>query len=134
MSSIDKLQPCNQDYLEMYEPYYDRPQQDILPYALSLYQQGYLEGERIIEGKENIPFVAIWYVSRLPYEMTRCRIQFAGNAELSYEINLSNSEFIEHLILLIRKSKEKNRSIDFSQKFYRKLLRMQEEETQPLTN
>lgn len=131
MSSIEKLKPCDQNDLEMYEPFYDRQEQDILPYALSLYQQGYLEGERVIEGQENIPFVAIWYVSSLPYEMTRCRIQFQGNAELSYEVNLSNSEFIGYLILLIRDFK-KFRQTDFCQKFYRKLLRLEAEETQPL--
>ena len=82
MSNIKKLQPANKDDTKMYLPFYNKEQQDILPYALSLYQQGYLEGERVIEGQESIPFVAIWYVSRLPYELTRCRIQFEGNAEL----------------------------------------------------
>jgi len=109
----------------MYLPFYSKEHQEILPYALSLYQQGYLEGERVIEGNRNIPFVAIWYVSRLPYELTRCRVQFDGNAELSYEINLSNSEFIEYLILLIKNFKE-TRQVDFCQKFYRKLLRLDE--------
>lgn len=123
MSNIEKLQPANKDDTKMYLPFYNKEQQDILPYALSLYQQGYLEGERIIEGQESIPFVAIWYVSRLPYELTRCRIQFEGNAELSYEVNLSNSEFVQYLILMI-KNFQQSRQTDFSQKFYRKLLRL----------
>lgn len=123
MSSIEKLQPASRGDTLMYQPYYGKEEHEILPYALSLYQQGYLEGERIIEGKMNIPFVAIWYVSRLPAEKTRCRIQFEGSADLSYEINLSNSKFLEYLILLIKNFK-KSRQTDFSQKFYRELLRL----------
>lgn len=125
MSNIEKLQPAKKDDTKMYLPFYSKEEQEILPYALSLYQKGYLEGERVIEGQASIPFVAIWYVSRLPYELTRCRIQFDGNAELSYEINLSNSEFIKYLILLI-KNFQQSRQTDFSQKFYRKLLRLDE--------
>jgi len=121
--SIEKLQPASQADILMYEPYYGKDQQEILPYALNLYQQGYLEGERVIEGDKNIPFVAIWYVSRLPAEPTRCRIQFDGSADLSYEVNLANSVFIKYLILLIKNYKE-SRQTDFSQEFYRKLLRL----------
>ncbi|MBL1210876.1 type IV pilus biogenesis protein EbsA [Geminocystis sp. GBBB08] len=127
MSSIEKLQPASKADTLMYQPYYGKEEHDILPHALSLYQQGYLEGERIIEGKTNIPFVAIWYVSRLPTEKTRCRIQFDGNADLSYEINLSNQDFVKYLILLIKDFK-KFRKTDFSQQFYRKLLRVDEDE------
>lgn len=123
MSNIEKLQPASKGDTLMYQPYYDKELHKTLAYALSLYQQGFLEGERVIEGKANIPFVAIWYVSKLPAEPTRCRIQFDGNAELSYEVNLSNSEFIEYLIILI-KNFEKSRQTDFCQKFYRKLLRL----------
>lgn len=123
MPTIEKLQPASKADTLMYQPYYDKEQNEILPYALSLYQQGYLEGERIIEGNQNIPFVAIWYVSRLPAEITRCRVQFEGSAELSYEVNLSNSEFIEDLIFLIKNFKS-SRQTDFNQKFYRKLLRL----------
>jgi len=125
MSTIEKLQPASKADILMYQPYYGKEQHEILPYALSLYQQGYLEGERTIEGNKNIPFVAIWYVSRLPTELTRCRIQFEGSAELSYEINLSNSDFIDYLILLIKNFKD-SRQTDFNQKFYRKLLRLDE--------
>lgn len=125
MSNIEKLQPANRADTLMYQPYYGKEEHEILPYALSLYQQGYLEGERIIEGKTNIPLVATWSVSRLPAEMTRCRIQFEGSADLSYEINLSNSEFLEYLITLIKNFKQ-SRQTDFSQKFYRKLLRLDE--------
>lgn len=123
MSVIEKLQPASKADTFMYQPYYPKDEHEILPYALSLYQQGFLEGERVIEGNDNIPFVATWYISRLPSELTRCRLQFDGNADLSYEINLSNSEFINYLILLIKTSKN-SRKIDFAQGFYRKLLRL----------
>ena len=128
MSNIEKLQPANQDDTKLYRPFYNKEQQEILPYALSLYQQGYLEGARLIESQEQISFLATWYVSKskLPYEKTRCRIQFNSNAELSYELNLSHKEFIEYLILLIGNFK-KTRQVDFAQKFYRKLLRMEDE-------
>lgn len=123
MSNIEKLQPASRGDTLMYIPYYDKELHEILPYALNLYQQGFLEGERVIEGKTNIPFVAIWYVSKLPAEPTRCRIQFNGSAELSYEISMSNSEFIEYLIVLIKNFKD-TRQTDFSQRFYRQLLRL----------
>ncbi len=126
MSSIEKLQPATKADTLMYQPYYGKDQHDTLPYALTLYQQGYLEGERVIEGNQSVPFVAIWYVSRLPSEKTRCRIQFDGSADLSYELNLSNSEFLQYLILLI-KNFEANHKIDFSQEFYRKLLQLEPE-------
>ncbi len=128
MSNLEKLPPANEADVDMYEPYCDAEQNAILPYALSLYQQGFLEGSRAIEGdgKKNIPFVATWYVSSLPDELTRCRIQFDGSAELSYEVNLKNSEFISNLIVLIKNFKA-SRQVDFSQKFYRKLLSLDEE-------
>ena len=121
MSNIEKLKPADKADTFMYQPYYPKDQHEILPYALSLYQQGFLEGERKIEGEHSIPFVATWYISRLPSELTRCRLQFDGNADLSYEINLSNSEFIRELITLIKNS-QSSRKIDFAQSFYRKLL------------
>ena len=124
MFSIEKLQPANKADIQLYTPYYGRDRHKILPYALSLYQQGFLEGERRIEGTKSIPFVATWYVSRIPAELTRCRLQFEGNAELSYEINLTNSEFVNSLIDLI-KNFQASRQIDFSQAFYRKLLHLE---------
>ncbi len=126
MSSIEKLQPAPKPDVLIYQPYYikySKEEQDILPYALTLYQQGFLEGERQIEGGETIPFVATWYVSRLPSDLTRCRLQFAEDADLSYELNMTNSEFISYLIPLIKNSKS-SRKPDFSQQFYRKLLRL----------
>lgn len=120
--SIETLQPAKQEDTFMYQPYYTKDEHEILPYALSLYKQGFLEGQRNIEGVESIPFVATWIISKLPADLTRCRIQFKGEADLSYEVNLSNSEFIAFLISLIKNSKD-SRKVDFAQPFYRKLLR-----------
>jgi hypothetical protein len=55
--------------------------------------------------------------------LTRCRMQFDGNADLSYEVTMANFEFVDFLIevLFIFKS---TRAADFSQAFYRKLLRL----------
>lgn len=120
--SIEKLQPADKSAYGVYMPYYQGAKRTALPLAFSLYQQGSLEGSRRIEGGESIPFVATWFVSKLPSELTRCRLQFDGNAELSYEVTLANSEFINYLIEVILNFK-RTRLTDFSQIFYRKLLR-----------
>lgn len=123
--SIDKLQPAEQKDVVVYMPYYQGAKRNVLPLAISLYQKGSLEGHRKIEGGDSIPFVATWYVSRLPAELTRCQMQFDGNAELSYEVTMANSEFMDFLIDVIMNFK-RTRSADFSQSFYRKLLRIDE--------
>lgn len=124
--SIEKLQPAPTQQVGVYTPYY--PQQtkkQLLPFAISLYQKGALEGERRIEGAASIPFIATWNVSTLPADLCRCRIQFEGNAELSYEIMMANFEFVDFLIDVILNFK-RSRLSDFSQSFYRKLLRIDE--------
>ncbi len=124
--AIDKLQPAPQPQVGVYMPYY--PQQgkrSILPYAISLYQKGNLEGERRIEGGESIPFVATWNISALPADLTRCRIQFDSEADLSYELMLANFEFIDFLIEVILNFK-RMRLADFSQSFYKKLMRYED--------
>jgi hypothetical protein len=124
--SIEKLQPAPTQQVGVYTPYY--PQQakkQLLPFAISLYQKGSLEGERRIEGAASIPFIATWNVSSLPADLCRCRIQFEGNAELSYEIMMANFEFVDFLIDVILNFK-RSRLSDFSQSFYRKLLRIDE--------
>lgn len=122
MSSIDKLEPANKTDVGVYLPYYAKDKHNILPYAITLYQQGFLEGQRKIEASDDIAFVASWFVSKLPSELTRCRLQFDGQAELSYEVTISNAEFIDCLIDII-KSFRTSGSRDFPQGFYRKLLR-----------
>jgi hypothetical protein len=121
--SIEQLQPANPRDVNVYTPYYHGSKRGALPYAISLYQKGSLEGLRKIEGGESIPFVASWSVSSLPADLTRCRMQFDGNAELSYEIILANFEYVDFLIDVIINFK-RSRLADFSQSFYRKLLRL----------
>ena len=123
--SIEKLKPAEKADVRMYSPYYQGNKRNLLPFAISLYKQGSFEGERRIEGGESIPFVASWFVSKLPSEMTRCRLQFDGNAELSYEVTMANSQFVDYLLEVIMTFKS-SRTIDFSRAFYRKLLRIEE--------
>ncbi|MBF2064382.1 MAG: hypothetical protein IGS39_08160 [Calothrix sp. C42_A2020_038] len=123
--AIDNLQPATQQQASVYMPYVQGPKRNFLPYAISLYQKGVLEGERKIEGGDGVPFVATWNVASLPSDLTRCRIQFDGNAELSYEFMTASFEFVNYLIELLE-SYKRNRITDFSQPFYRKLLRLDE--------
>lgn len=123
--SIEKLKPADKGAVGIYVPYYQGNKRNLLPIAISLYQQGSLEGRRHIEGGDSIPFVATWFVSNLPSELTRCRLQFDGNADLSYELTMQNSEFVNYLIEVIMNFK-RSRITDFSKTFYRKLLRIDE--------
>ncbi|NES70401.1 MAG: hypothetical protein F6K24_36895 [Okeania sp. SIO2D1] len=123
--SLGDLKPAEKADVRIYAPYYQGNKRIILPYAISLYKRGSFEGERKIEGGESIPFVASWFVSRLPSEMTRCRLQFDGNAELSYEVTMANSQFVDYLSEVIMNFKS-TKAIDFSRGFYRKLLRIDE--------
>jgi hypothetical protein len=122
MPTLEQLEAANKSEVIVYMPYYPKDKHGILPYAITLYNQGFLEGARYIEGSTHIPFAASWYVSKLPAELTRCRIQFDGQADLSYEITILNAEFIDYLIDVIKNSKQFG-AADFSQGFYRKLLR-----------
>lgn len=123
--SIEQLQPVTQQQASVYLPYIQGTKRSFLPYAISLYQKGVLEGNRKIEASDHIPFVATWNVATLPSDLTRCRIQFDGNAELSYEVMLASYEFISCLIELMENYK-RYRITDFPQLFYRKLLRIDE--------
>jgi hypothetical protein len=124
---LEQLQPANPRDANVisYAPYYQGRKKNALPLAISLYQQGNLEGSRRIEGGDSIPFVATWNVSSLPADLTRCRMQFDGNAELSYELTMANFEFVDFLIDVIFNFKT-SRLVDFSQSFYRKLLRLED--------
>jgi hypothetical protein len=123
---IEKLEPADREDINLYAPFYPPATREILPKALSLYKKGYLEGQRQIEGSDSITFVATWPVSRLPLDLTCCRIQFNGQAELSYQVTLQNSELVNYLIDTINAYK-RSRTVDFPQPFYRKLLRMSEQ-------
>jgi len=122
MKTIESLKPAGRGDVVIYMPYYAKNKHNWLPYAISLYRKGSLEGTRKIQGGESIPFAASWYVSKLPSELTRCRLQFDGQADLSYETTLSNSEFIDYLIGVIMDFKSSH-STDFPREFYKKLLR-----------
>jgi hypothetical protein len=124
MADLNQLDPAARSDVSVYQPYYPKDKHAVLPYALSLYAQGYLEGERQIEGGDNIPFVASWLVSKLPSELTRCRLQFDSKADFSYEITLANAEFVDYLINAFTKFKSSGVT-DFPQNFYRKLLRLE---------
>jgi hypothetical protein len=124
MSTIEELKPAGRADVIIYMPYYVKTKHNWLPYAISLYRQGSLEGERVIEKGESIPFVSSWFISKLPSELTRCRLQFDGQADLSYEVTLSNSEFIDYLIDVIINFKRSHLT-DFPPEFYRKLLRFE---------
>jgi len=119
------LKPASQADVIVYTPYYQGVKKEFLPIAIGVYQRGNLQGERTIEGGQSIPFVATWSVSKLPSDLTICSLQFDGNAELGYEISMINSEFINYLIEVVR-GYQASKVIDFSQEFYRRLLRIDE--------
>ncbi len=124
--TIEKLQPAPTGKVMVYAPYYKtNNQRSALPLAISLYERGSVEGAREIEGGRNIPFVATWSVSSLPADLTRCRFQFDGNADLTYETGMANYEFVNFLIEVLIGFK-RSRIVDFSQNFYKKLLNVEE--------
>jgi hypothetical protein len=122
---LSSLQPAPSRDVSMYLPYYQGSRRDTLAVAMTLYQHGNFEGERAIEGGASIPFLATWSVLPLPADLTRCRLQFSGDADLSYEVTLTNFEFVGFLIDLLTDYK-RSKIADFSQTFYRKLLRIED--------
>lgn len=123
--TLENLQPAPQGQVSVYMPYIQGNKRALLPKAITLYQQGVLEGNRKIEGSDHIPFVATWNISTLPSDLTRCRMQFDGNAELSYEVMMATFEFMIFLIEVMDNYKRTGIA-DFSKGFYRKLLRIDE--------
>jgi hypothetical protein len=121
--ALTQLKVADKREYVVYIPYYDEKKRKYLPYSMSLYKEKSLEGARNIDGGDGIPFVATWNVSSLPADLTRCRVQFDGNADLSYEVILSNHEFIKYLIEVLQNF-SRTRTIDFSQEFYRRLLHL----------
>jgi hypothetical protein len=126
MSALENIKPASKGDVMIYFPYYPKSKQKALPHAIGLYQTGSIEGERSIEGSDSIPFVASWFVSKLPSEMTSCRLQFDSQADLSYSVTLPNNEFVDYLIDLLANFR-RTRSIDFPKGFYRQLLGMGKE-------
>ena len=122
MPPINQLKPADKGEIAVYAPYYTDKRRKYLGLAISLYKQKNLEGSRNIEGGDNIPFVITWNVSILPADITRCRMQFDDNQELSYEIIMATYEFVNFLIDVLL-NYNRTRTIDFSKTFYKKLLR-----------
>ncbi len=110
--------------VSIYMPYYREPnRRQALPYAISLYKQGEITGERHIEGSPAISFMAVWRVANLPADITLCRVTFDGDADMSYEITLENTEFVGYLIEVVSSIRDKG-YVDFPQIFYSKLFRL----------
>jgi hypothetical protein len=122
---LSTLQPAPNRDVTMYLPYYQGSKRDMLALAMSLYQFGNFEGERTIEGGQSIPFLATWTVLPLPADLTRCRLQFSADADLSYEVTLTNFEFVGFLIDVLVNYK-RSLIADFSKSFYRKLLKLED--------
>ncbi|MBD2188046.1 type IV pilus biogenesis protein EbsA [Pseudanabaena mucicola] len=119
-----ELKQASPQEVSIYMPYYREPNKRMaLPYAISLYKQAELAGERHIEGSPPISFVAVWRVANLPSDITLCRVTFAGDDDMSYEMTLENSEFMGYLIEVVASIRDKN-CIDFPQIFYSKLFRL----------
>ncbi|MGC1306896.1 MAG: type IV pilus biogenesis protein EbsA [Phormidesmis sp.] len=121
--SLQSIQPATKPEASVYLPYYQGKKRNALPYAIGLYKQGNVEGERKIEGTGSIPFLATWNISMLPADLTRCRMQFDGDAELTYEITMATFEFVDFLISIVVMMNQ-DKEPDFDQSFYRKLLRI----------
>ncbi|PZO42681.1 MAG: hypothetical protein DCF19_06490 [Pseudanabaena frigida] len=110
--------------VSIYMPYYREPnKRQALPYAISLYKQGEITGERHIEGSPAVSFMAVWRVANLPSDLALCRVTFEGDADMSYEMTLENSEFVGYLIEVVSSIRDKG-YVDFPQNFYSKLFRL----------
>ena len=110
--------------VSIYMPYYREPnKRQALPYAISLYKQGEIAGERHIEGSPAVSFMAAWRVANLPSDLALCRVTFEGDADMSYEMTLENSEFVGYLIDVVSSIRDKG-YVDFPQIFYSKLFRL----------
>jgi len=120
------LKAAEQQAVFPYLPYYkDQNRKQALPYAISLYKQGEMQGERQVEGTAPIPFSAKWKVATLPSDLTLCRVEFEGNAELSYELQMENSKFVNYLIDVVSSIRAKgDEGADFPQMFYSELFRI----------
>ncbi len=110
--------------VSIYMPYYREPnKRQALPYAISLYKQGEITGERHVEGSPAISFMAVWRVANLPSDLALCRLTFDGDADMSYEMTLENSEFVGYLIDVVSSIRDRG-YVDFPQVFYSKLFRI----------
>jgi hypothetical protein len=109
----------------IYLPYCKREQHQALPFAISLYRTGKLQGERQVEGSAPIPFSAFWKVSTLPVDPVICTVVFTNevNEEFKYEIELQNLQVVKYLVDVILLDRA-TQIVDFPQAFYAQLFRM----------
>lgn len=124
ITDLSQLPIAEDRKVKLYQPYF--PQESkrrYLPYALSLLQQGLLEGERPIEGGEDIPFFATWSISNsiLPPEISRCQVRFENDNDFTYDLQMTNKELVECLIEMLA-TFQRERRVDFSNGFYKRLL------------
>jgi hypothetical protein len=118
---MDQTSPAVAHEVTAYLPYIQGNKRNFLPWAITLYQKGFIDGERKIEGSENIPFTARWNIGTLPTDLTCCSVKFHAPGEFAYEVTMTGFEFVDFLIQVIENYK-RNRIVDFSKAFYRKLL------------
>lgn len=105
----------------VYQPYYAVGRRPLLPLAVGLYKKGNFEGERQIEGDEPVVFIASWFISPLPSDLTLCNVQFNRDAELTYELSIANYEFVDYLIDVVSQV-QRGLPPDFNTSFYKKLM------------
>lgn len=117
-----KLEPANPGQVSVYQPYYAVGRRPLLALAVGLYQQGHFEGQRVIDGGEPVSFIATWFKSPLPADLTLCTVQFDQDAELSYELSISNHDFVDYLIDVVNQV-QRGLPPDFTTAFYKKLMR-----------
>ena len=127
MNFFDEIIPAQLDKVNLYAPYFMKSaaRRSVLPKAITLYNKGGLAGHRAIEGGEKIPYAIDWVIQNLPGDLTRCTMMFDDNADLTYEVNLVNSELIGYLIDWLINIRDTN-TPDFPQYFYYKLMKMEE--------
>jgi hypothetical protein len=101
----------------------DPDKKQALPYAISLYKMGEVEGARTIEGAGNVPFRAVWKVTNLPSEVISCQVTFSGSEPMTYEVDLPNHEFVSFLVDTTKMIHGRGVA-DFSEAFYSKLFRI----------
>lgn len=91
-----------------------------LPYALSLYKMGEVEGARDIDGASSIPFRASWKITISPLDVISCQVTFSANEPMTYEMDLPNHEFVSFLVDTTKMIHGRGIA-DFSQAFYSRL-------------
>ncbi len=101
MTALDQLQPANPREVNIFAPYMRAEKRPLLPLGITLYRLGKLEGQRGIEGGNNVDFVATWTIANLPADLSRCTVTFDNSPDLQYEMSITTFELVDHLIDVI---------------------------------